>query len=112
MGGIDYWQGTIVNCRRPGKASSVTEAQSHDKGRIGRHVTGFHISATGIKNKSVTGSMEKGVGTEDREAKGILFYISPLHSHELLLHCFLPILGHGNGNVFTNYMINPFMNVL
>ena len=40
MGGIDYWQGTTVKCRRPGMASSVTEAQSNNKGKGGRSVTG------------------------------------------------------------------------
>ena len=31
-GGIDYWRGTIVKCRMPAMACSVTEAQSHDEG--------------------------------------------------------------------------------
>ena len=44
--------------------SSVTEAQSHDKGRGGRSATGVHGSVTGIQNQSVTEGIEKRVGTE------------------------------------------------
>ena len=45
---IDYWQDANVKCGRHGVACSVTEAQSHDKGRGERSVTGVHGSATGI----------------------------------------------------------------
>ena len=31
---IDYWQGANVKCRRYGMARIVTEAQSHDVGRV------------------------------------------------------------------------------
>ena len=31
---IDYWQGAKVKCGRHGIARSVTEAQSHDEGRV------------------------------------------------------------------------------
>ena len=34
VGGRDYWPDAIVKCRRPGIAGSVTEAQSHDEGRV------------------------------------------------------------------------------
>ena len=51
------------NCKlwMPAMASSVTEAQSHNKGtcRGGRSVTGVHGSVTGIQNKSVNGAMKK-----------------------------------------------------
>ena len=63
VGGINYWQGAIVKCGRPGIAGRVTEAQSHVKGRGRRSVTGVYGSVTGIQNKSVTGGMEKRVGT-------------------------------------------------
>ena len=39
-------------------AGSVTEAQSSDKGKGGRSVTGVQGSVTGAQNKSVTGGME------------------------------------------------------
>ena len=58
LGSIDYWQCAIVKCGRPGMAISVTEAQSYDKGRGGRSVTGVHGSVTGAQNKGVTGCME------------------------------------------------------
>ena len=41
---------------------SVTEVQSHDKGKGGRSVTGIHGSVTGVQNKSITEGMEKRVG--------------------------------------------------
>ena len=34
MCAIDYWQGANVKCGRLGMARSVTEAQSHDDGRV------------------------------------------------------------------------------
>ena len=47
MGAIDYWQDTIVKCERYGMAGSVTDLQSHDKGKKGgRSVTGVHRSIT------------------------------------------------------------------
>ena len=61
---IDYWQDTIVKCGRHGMAGSVTEVQSHDKGKGRRSVTGVHGSVTMVQNKSVTEGMEKRVGTE------------------------------------------------
>ena len=47
----------LLNCKvwEHGMASSVTEAESHDKGGGGRSVTGVHGSVTGVQNKSVTG---------------------------------------------------------
>ena len=48
MGGIDYWQGAIVKCSRPGMAGSVTEAHNCNEGRGGRSVTGVCRSVTGI----------------------------------------------------------------
>ena len=59
VGGIDYWQHSIVKVGRPGINGSVTEAQGHDEGRCGRSVTGVHGSVTGIQNKGVIGSIEK-----------------------------------------------------
>ena len=53
LGSIDYWQCTLVKCGRPGMSSSVTEAQSYDKDRGGRSITGVHGSVTGAQNKSV-----------------------------------------------------------
>ena len=50
-GGVEYWQDTIVKCRRPGKAGGVTEAQYHDEGRSGRSVTGVQGSVTGYGAK-------------------------------------------------------------
>ena len=65
VGGIDYWEDTIVTCGRPRMVNSVTEGQSHDEGRGGRSVTGVHGSVTEAQNKSITGCMEmKRVGTE------------------------------------------------
>ena len=54
VGGINYSQGTIVKFWRPGMADSVTEAQSHDKGRGGRSLTGVHRSVMVVQNRSVT----------------------------------------------------------
>ena len=48
VGGVDYWQGAIVKCGRPEMAGSVTMAQSHDKDRGGRSLTGVYGSALGI----------------------------------------------------------------
>ena len=42
---IDYWQGANVKCGRHGMAHSVTEAQSHDEGRVEelqQEFTGVH----------------------------------------------------------------------
>ena len=59
VGGIDYWLGETVKCRRPAMAGSVAEVQSHDEGKGERSVTRVHGSVTGIQNKSVPRSMEK-----------------------------------------------------
>ena len=35
VGGVDYWQDTIVKCWMPELTSSVTEAGSRDERRVG-----------------------------------------------------------------------------
>ena len=40
VGGINYWQDTIVTFGSPGMTSNVTEAWINDKGRGGRCITG------------------------------------------------------------------------
>ena len=35
VGGVDYWQDTIIKCGMPAMASSVTEAGSCDERRVG-----------------------------------------------------------------------------
>ena len=49
VGALDYLQDTIVKCKRHEMAAcSVTEVQSHDKGKKGgRSVTGVHRSVYG-----------------------------------------------------------------
>ena len=69
--GIHYWLENIVTCRKPGMASCVTEAQSHDEGRGGRSVTARSArECNGGKNKSVIGAMEtQQMGTENVSQK-------------------------------------------
>ena len=47
-GCMAYLQGAVVKCGRPGMASSVTMAQSHDKDMGGRSLTGVYGSAPRI----------------------------------------------------------------
>ena len=54
VGGINYWQGPVVMRRRPGMASNITEAQSHDVGMGGRNAVRVQGSVTRVQNKSVT----------------------------------------------------------
>ena len=51
VGAIDYWQDTNVKREGHGTAGSLTEVQSHDKGKKGgRSVTGVHGSVTVVQN--------------------------------------------------------------
>ena len=51
---IDNWQDTIVKCGRHGMAGSVTEVQSHDKGKkAGRSITRVHGSVTVVQREQL-----------------------------------------------------------
>ena len=53
--GINYRQGGVLKCSRPGMADSETKSQSHDEGMGGISVTRIHGSVMGEKYESVTG---------------------------------------------------------
>ena len=35
VGDMEYWQGAIVMCERPGMAGTITEKQGYDESRVG-----------------------------------------------------------------------------
>ena len=76
MGFNDYWATlpfggrdsllAVCNCKVlevwKRRQCAVAEAQSYDKGRGGRTVTGVHGNVTGIQNETVNGGTKKRVG--------------------------------------------------
>ena len=95
------WHRLMAGCNRKVREAwnrqqcTVTEAQSHNKGRGGETVTGVRGNVMGIQNKHVTEDMEKSGHRSIRGGKDSQF---------------TRLFGHGN--IITNYMINPFMNGL
>ena len=68
---IDYWQGAIVKCGRPGMACSATEEPSHDEGRGERSATRVHKSVTGVQNRIVTEGNKGGMASQFTRMYGL-----------------------------------------